>query len=200
MPGAVMETSRSGLTAGGNLSAAQQDRRTTPGPEKREPSSAAGDRRPGKYLSFLLAGEEFAIQVLKVREIMGMQEITAVPQTPQHLRGVINLRGKVIPVVDLRRKFRLPEVDHTQHTCIIVVQVEAGEVVLHTGILVDAVCEVRNLAADEIEDTPDFGEGGGSSGYLLGMAKVKGRVKILLDIDRALGCQEFRSLECLQAD
>lgn len=156
------------------------------------------DQRTGKYLTFLLGREEFAIQVLKVREIMGIQDITAVPQTPGYVKGVINLRGKVIPVVDLRLKFCLPELEYTQRTCIIVVQVQSAGVALHTGIIVDAVSEVLNLSACDIEDTPDFGDGSGSVGsYLLGMAKVKGKVKILLDIDRVLSAQDVHGLDAL---
>jgi len=157
-----------------------------------------GDQRTGKYLTFLLGREEFAIQVLKVREIMGIQDITAVPQTPTYVKGVINLRGKVIPVVDLRLKFCLPELEYTQRTCIIVVQVQSAGVTVHTGIIVDAVSEVLNLGAADVEDTPDFGDGSGSVGsYLLGMAKVKGKVKILLDIDRVLSAQEVHGLDTL---
>jgi purine-binding chemotaxis protein CheW len=170
-------------------------------PERGEQAGKNGvgaDQRTGKYLTFLLGREEFAIQVLKVREIMGIQDITAVPQTPAYVKGVINLRGKVIPVVDLRLKFCLPEMEYTQRTCIIVVQVQAAGVALHTGIIVDAVSEVLNLSASDIEDTPDFGDGNGSVGnYLLGMAKVKGKVKILLDIDRVLSAQEVHGLDRL---
>jgi purine-binding chemotaxis protein CheW len=167
--------------------------------EKPESSTAAAatDSRAGKYLTFLLGREEFAIRVLKVREIMGIQDITAVPQTPVYVKGVINLRGKVIPVVDLRLKFSLPEVEYTQRTCIIVVQVQSGSVSLLTGIVVDEVSEVLNLAAGDIEDTPDFGEGTGGTSYLLGMAKVKGKVKILLEIDRVLSGQELHGLEAV---
>src|SRR5579863_3792031 len=96
--------------------------------EKPETSTTASEPRAGKYLTFLLGREEFAIRVLKVREIMGIQDITAVPQTPQYVKGVINLRGKVIPVVDLRLKFKLPEKEYSQRTCIIVVQVQTGSV------------------------------------------------------------------------
>jgi purine-binding chemotaxis protein CheW len=163
---------------------------------EREPAAGKADDRAGKYLVFQLASEEFGIRVLKVREIMGMQDITAVPQTPSYVKGVINLRGKVIPVVDLRLKFSLPPAEYTQRTCIIVVQVqgEAGPMLM--GIVVDGVAEVANLAAADIEDTPAFTASGEKS-YLLGMAKVKGRVKILLDIDEALGSQEVHSLEGL---
>ena len=159
---------------------------------------APADERVGKYLTFLLGREEFAIRVLKVREIMGIQDITAVPQTPPYVKGVINLRGKVIPVVDLRLKFSLDEKEYSQRTCIIVVQVQMGSLSLPTGVVVDEVSEVLNLAAGDIEDTPDFGEGAGAaSSYLLGMAKVKGKVKILLDIDRVLSGQELHGLDAL---
>jgi purine-binding chemotaxis protein CheW len=164
--------------------------------EKPETSAAAADRRAGKYLTFVLGREEFAIRVLRVREIMGIQDITAVPQTPAYVKGVINLRGKVIPVVDLRLKFSLPEMEYTQRTCIIVVQVQAGGVSLQTGIVVDEVSEVLTLAASDIEDTPDFGEGAAAA-YLLGMAKVKGKVKILLDIDQVLSGGELHRLDAL---
>jgi purine-binding chemotaxis protein CheW len=167
-------------------------------PQNQEPRMAGVDQRTGKYLTFLLGREEFAIQVLKVREIMGIQDITSVPQTPSYIKGVINLRGKVVPVVDLRLKFCLPEIEYTQRTCIIVVQVASAGTTLHTGIIVDAVSEVLNLAVADIEDTPDFGDGGSSAAsYLLGMAKVKGKVKILLDIDRVLSAHEVHGLDAL---
>lgn len=151
------------------------------------------DQRPGKYLTFELGCEEFGIQVMKVREIMGIQEITSVPQTPEYVKGVINLRGKVTPVIDLRRKFSLPEIEYTQRTCIIVVQVSGAAGPMLMGIIVDGVSEVLNITASDIEDTPDFG-GGVATPYLLGMAKVKGKVKILLEIDEVLTNQELRGL------
>ena len=156
-------------------------------------AAGAVDPRAGKYLVFQIGREEFGIPVLKVREIMGLQEITAVPQTPAHVKGVINLRGKVVPVVDLRLKFGLPAAEYTQRTCIIVTQIqgESGPVLI--GIVVDGVSEVLNLTAQEIEDTPDFGDETGVR-YLLGMAKVKGKVKILLDIDQVLSTQELNNL------
>jgi len=162
-----------------------------------ESGPAKTDSRTGKYLAFHLGREEFAIQVLKVREIMGIQDITAVPQTPVFVKGVINLRGKVIPVVDLRLKFGLPEVEYTQRTCIIVVQIQGMEGGISlTGIVVDEVSEAVNVAASEIEDTPDFGDGV-STPYILGMAKSKGKVKILLDIDKVLQAQELDGLKAM---
>jgi purine-binding chemotaxis protein CheW len=153
----------------------------------------ACDRRAGKYLTFQLANEEFGIRVLKVRELMGIQEITAVPQTPAHVKGVINLRGKVVPVIDLRLKFALPAAEYTPRTCIVVTQVQGESSPIMVGIVVDGVSDVLNLTAQEIEDTPDFGDGAGVR-YLLGMAKVKGKVKILLDIDQVLSTQELHHL------
>jgi len=164
--------------------------------DRQTAAALKNDDRGGKYLVFELGREEFGIRVLKVREIMGIQDITAVPQTPAYVKGVINLRGKVIPVVDLRLKFGLPEQEYTQRTCIIVVQVqgEAGPMLM--GIVVDGVAEVLNLVAADIEDTPDFGDGTATP-YLLGMAKVKDRVKILLEIDRVLASTDLHALNAL---
>ncbi len=158
-------------------------------------------RRQGKYLVFHLGKEEFGVHVLKVREIMGIQEITAVPQTPSFVKGVINLRGKVIPVVDLRNKFSLPEAEYTARTCIIVLQVshEPGAPSIQMGAVVDGVSEVLTIQESEIEDTPAFGEDIRIP-YILGMAKVKGRVKILLDIDEVLTRQELHGLEQWQGE
>jgi purine-binding chemotaxis protein CheW len=162
-----------------------------------EPAAAVqADPRAGKYLTFQLANEEFGIRVLKVREIMGIQEITAVPQTPSHIKGVINLRGKVVPVIDLRLKFGILSAEYTQRTCIIVTQVQGEAGLVLMGIIVDGVSEVLNLTAAEIEDTPDFGEEV-TGQYLLGMAKVKGKVKILLDIDKVLSTQDLHNLNSL---
>jgi purine-binding chemotaxis protein CheW len=149
------------------------------------PEAAKTDPRAGKYLTFQLGKEEFAVQVLNVREIMGVREITAVPQMPYHVKGVLNLRGKVIPVIDLRLKFGMQELEYTQRTCIIVVQIEGQAGRISTGIIVDGVSEVLTLQTADIEDTPDFGMGAATP-YLLGLAKIKGKVKILLDITKVI--------------
>jgi purine-binding chemotaxis protein CheW len=158
------------------------------------PPAIETDKRPGKYLTFMIGKEEFGVGVLKVREIMGIQEITTMPQTPPWMRGVINLRGRVIPVIDLRLKFGLPPIDNTPRTCIIVVQVYSGSAFLPMGIVVDEVSEVLTIAAAEIEDTPDFGANVATA-YIFGMAKIKDKVKILLDIDKVLTSQEIHRLE-----
>ncbi|MGH9722294.1 MAG: chemotaxis protein CheW [Bryobacteraceae bacterium] len=154
------------------------------------------DERAGKYLAFLIGDEEFGVGVLKVREIMGVQEITSIPQTPPYLKGVINLRGKVVPIVDLRLKFGLPAIEYNQRTCIIVVQITGLAGPIFTGVIVDGVSEVFHLTAADIEDTPDFGDNV-SMPYVLGMAKTKSKVRILLDIDQVLNTQELRGLERL---
>lgn len=159
-----------------------------------ENSALLHNERAGKYLTFQLGTEEFGIQVLKIREIMGIQQITGVPQTPSWMKGVINLRGKVIPVIDLRLKFGMPTVPYNQRTCIVVAQVEADSEQMLMGLVVDEVSEVVNIAASEIEDAPSFGSNVPTP-YILGMAKQKGKVKILLDIDQALSSSELHSLQ-----
>lgn len=155
--------------------------------------TAATDRSAEKYLSFHVGAEEFAIAVLSVREIMGVQDITAVPQTPAYVKGIINLRGKVVPVVDLRLKFGMPPVDYTQRTCIIVVEVAGESSRMLMGVVVDSVSEVLNVSQSDVENTPDFGDGV-TIPYLLGIAKIKGKVKILLDIDKVLNTSELAGL------
>ena len=140
--------------------------------------------------------EEFGTEVLKVREIMGLQDITSIPQVPLYVKGVINLRGKVIPVIDLRLKFGLKQQEYTPRTCIVVMRTRQGDEDLMIGLVVDGVVEVLNLMASDIEDTPDFGPGVATP-YLTGMAKVKGRVKILLDIDQVLSGNELQGLSAL---
>jgi purine-binding chemotaxis protein CheW len=163
-------------------------------PASQPAGTPKADQRSGKYLTFKLGQEEFGVRVIKVREIMGVQQITAVPQTPDYLKGVINLRGKVIPVIDLRLKFGLPAVEYTQRTCIVVVQVEGEVGAILVGLVVDAVSEVLNLMPSDIEDTPDFGAKL-TTPFILGMAKLKGKVKILLDIDRVAGTQEITGFD-----
>ena len=150
--------------------------------------------REGKYLTFVLADEEYGISILKVREIIGMLPITSVPQTPSFVKGVINLRGKVIPILDLRSKFGMPAMDYTEKTSIIVVDVRAGQGAIQIGVVVDHVSEVVNIRGDDIENTPTFGASLDTS-FILGMAKIGKSVKILLDIDRVLRGEELELLQ-----
>ena len=140
----------------------------------------------GKYLTFKLGDESYGINVLKVREIIRLANITLVPQMPAHVRGVINLRGRIIPVMSLRVRFGLPEAEPTDLTCIIVVQVKLPDgKITQMGLVVDGVEEVISLAPADIEDPPDFGAHLDTD-YTLGMAKVKSVVKTLLDIDQVI--------------
>jgi len=144
----------------------------------------------GKYLTFILGGEEYGVDIMKVREIIGVMDITSLPQTPNFIKGVINLRGRVIPVLDLRLKFGLEEAARTQETCIIVVDMER----ITMGVIVDTVSEVLDIHENEVEPAPSFGSGVDTR-FILGMAKIKGKVKILLDIETVLTAADFEAIE-----
>lgn len=150
--------------------------------------------RAGKYLTFRLANEEYGIEILHVQEIIGMVPVTQVPKTPEFVRGVINLRGKVIPIVDLRRKFGMESTEDTEKTCIVVVQISSASGNVTMGFIVDEVSEVLDIPPQEIEDAPSFGASLDTA-YILGMAKTKGSVKILVDIDKVLASEEIMQLE-----
>jgi purine-binding chemotaxis protein CheW len=141
----------------------------------------------GKYLTFNLAAEEYGLEILKVREIIGIMDITCIPQMPSYIKGVINLRGKVIPVMDLRVKFGLEPAEYTEQTCVVVVDV--GSLV---GVIVDTVQEVLDIDASQIDPPPPLGASVDTS-FILGMGKVKDDVKILLDIDKVLSSEELAS-------
>jgi purine-binding chemotaxis protein CheW len=141
----------------------------------------------GKYLTFSLGREEYGIGILKVREIIGLMQITAVPHTPSYIKGVINLRGSVIPVLDLRAKFNMESQEYTERTCIIVVEVQGESGAVLVGMIVDSVSEVLNIAETEIEPAPSFGGKAVDRENFLGMAKIKGKVKILLEVDKVIG-------------
>ena len=154
---------------------------------------ATGSGLAGKYMTFRLASEEYGLEILKVRELIGFMEITRVPRAPAHVRGVINLRGKVIPVVDLRLKFEMQATDPTSQTVIIVVQLAQQSGGLTMGILVDEVLEVRAIGADDIEPPPNL-QGQVAGSFILGVGKADKRVIFLLDIDRVLTPEERRPL------
>ncbi len=145
--------------------------------------------REGKYLTFSMGREEYGIGILKVKEIIGMMPVTSVPQTPGFVKGVINLRGKVIPVMNLRLKFGMEEIPQTDRTCIIVVETRKIRGAGLVGIVVDSVSEVLNIKSGEIEEPPVLGAEL-KADYILGMAKINGGVKILLDIDTILSAQK----------
>ena len=158
-----------------------------PGAADRAPASTKS--RAGKYLTFVLAEQDYGLEILKVREIIGMVNITAIPQTPSYVRGVINLRGKVIPVIDLRLRFVMGAHELTEESCIIVVDVHGIEM----GVVVDKVSEVLNIAEGDIEDAPSFGVSVNTD-FILGIGKTEGKVKILLDITKVLTKDQVMSI------
>jgi len=151
-----------------------------------EPKTAA---KGGKYLTFALGKEEYGLEILKVREIIGWMDITTMPRTPAYIKGVVNLRGQVIAVVDLRTKFGMEAAARTEQTCIIVVEIRHEQRKLSTGIIVDRVSEVLEIPGDNIEPAPSFGATVATD-FILGMGKVGESVKILLDIDKVLSSEE----------
>ena len=146
----------------------------------------------GKYLTVAIDSEAYGLAVLKVREIIRLQKVTPVPQLPDYVKGVINLRGRVIPVVDLRLRFGM-KADITERTCIVVVQVKHSDRELLMGVIVDSVEEVANLTKEQIEPTPDFGVRIDTA-HLLGMAKTSGRVVMLLDLDRVMAARDIEGM------
>jgi purine-binding chemotaxis protein CheW len=143
----------------------------------------AAGKGAGKYLTFILGGGAFGIPILKVREIIRLIEITPIPRMPDYVRGVVNLRGKIVPVIDLRMKFGLPTTATTNRSCIIVTLVTIASATKLMGLIVDAIDEVYQIHQEDIEPAPDFGKGA-PTGYIQNMAKGKGHVKALLNIDQ----------------
>lgn len=148
------------------------------------------DLQGGKYLTFHLTNEEYGIPIQKVKEIIGIMDITYIPKTPNFIKGVINLRGKIIPVMDLRLKFELQAQDYNQRTCIIVTEIGTVECKRQIGIIVDTISEVVNVQAAEMEPPPQYGPRL-SGGFLYGMGKVKDKVILLLDIDKVFSSSEL---------
>ena len=147
----------------------------------------------GKFLTFALGKEEYGLEILKVREIIGHMEITPVPRTPAYVKGVTNLRGQVIPIIDLRAKFGMPSIEKSQQNCVIVVETQHTERKLCTGIVVDRVCEVQYIAADQIEPPPAF-DSSVNIQFILGMGKVGNSLKILIDIDQVVTASELKQV------
>ncbi|HOD40831.1 MAG TPA: chemotaxis protein CheW [Candidatus Wallbacteria bacterium] len=152
-------------------------------------ATAAKKIEGGKFLTFYLGNEEYGIQILKVQEIIGIMEITPVPRTPDFIKGVINLRGHIIPVIYLRSKFGMPEIENTEQTCIIVVKTRN----LIMGLIVDRVCEVSDIPTNDIDEAPSFGTFVNTE-YILGIGKFANKVKLLLDIDKVITAQEYAGM------
>lgn len=146
-----------------------------------------------KLLTFSLGSEGYGISILKVKEIIGMMDITPVPKTPEFIKGVINLRGKIIPVMDLRTKFGMPEQEYNERTCIIVAEVDLKGVQKLLGVVVDMVSEVVTISDDQIEPPPEYGSSI-EHNSILGIGKIKDRVVIILDIDEVFVCEEIAKM------
>ena len=161
--------------------------------EKLDQEIQAQTSREGKYLTFALGNEEYGVGILKVKEIIGMVEITEMPNMPTYVKGVINLRGKVSPIIDLRMKFSMEPAEYTARTCIVLVEIDKGEgTTTLIGMVVDSVSEVMNIEADGIEDPPEVG--GMSTENILGVAKKDDKVMLLLDIDTVMNSDEMAAL------
>ena len=146
--------------------------------------------RGGKFLTFFLSTEEYGIEILKVQEIIGVMPITPIPRTPAFIKGVINLRGRIIPIIDLRLKLSMEEVKHTEETCFIVVKAHE----MHMGVVVDKVSEVLNIAGENVEDAPSMGQEINTR-YILGIGKAGSKVKLLLDIEKVLSEKDVEALQ-----
>lgn len=163
--------------------------------EEKTQHSEGRETLAGKYLTFDLGKESYGVGILKVKEIIGMLEITVVPQTPSYVKGVINLRGSVIPVLDLRLKFGMEQADYDERTCIIVIEVQGESGISLVGMIVDSVSEVLTIGAEDIEAPPVFGGMDVDSGAIMGLAKIEQDVKILLDVDQVVGSGILAGLE-----
>lgn len=148
----------------------------------------------GRYLTFALGEEAYGLEILKVQEIIGLLKVTSVPRTPDFVRGVVNLRGRVIPVIELRRKFGMEMKEDTERTCIIVVQIDGVQQQVTLGIIVDEVSEVLDIAEEQIEPPPSFGASVDTN-FMLGMAKTEDKVVMLLDIGKVLSDKEVAVLD-----
>lgn len=155
--------------------------------------------KAGKYLIFQLGSEVYGVEILKVQEIMGIVDITTVPQMPEFVKGVINLRGKIVPVTDLRLKFSMQSREYTERTCIIVIQIARAGDPITMGIIVDEVSEVEDISGDLIEPPPEFGSNIMIE-YILGIGKVGERVVMLLDIDRIFSAVEIEELNSVKSE
>ncbi len=164
-------------------------------------SAQASEERAGRgqgaaapeFLTFRLAGEEYAIEILRVQEIKGWERATRVPHTPPYVLGVVNLRGAIVPLIDMRRRFGLEPVVLGQATVVVVVRVGASTAERIVGLVVDAVCEVHRIPASDVQAPPEVGAGS-ETGFIRGLAAVEGRMLILLDLDRLVTASVLEAL------
>ncbi len=144
----------------------------------------------GKYLTFKLDREEYGLEITKVQEIIGALPAVKIPGAPDYVRGMVNLRGKIIPTIELRKKFNFPDRDDTERTCIVVVEAMSATGKINLGVLVDEVAEVIDISEENITSTPDFGRQVNTE-FILGIGVVEDELKLLLDIDRVIGTDHF---------
>jgi len=149
--------------------------------------------RGGKFLTFFLSTEEYGMEISKVQEIIGVMPITPIPRTPSFIKGVINLRGRIIPIIDLRLKLSMEEAKHTEETCFIVVKAHD----MHMGVVVDKVSEVLNIASENVEDAPLMGQEIDTE-YILGICKAAGKVKLLLNIEKVLSDEDVEAIQTVR--
>ncbi len=150
--------------------------------------------KKNKYIIFSLGNEEYGVSILKVMEMIGgIMDITHIPNTPEYIKGILNLRGKIIPIIDMRIKFGLETKDQGDRTSIIIMEVEINDNITPIGAIVDSINEVLQVDDEQIEKTPSFGVNIDTH-FILGIAKAKGKVKILLDIDKVLTNEEANAI------
>jgi len=150
------------------------------------------ERKTGKYLTFSIAKEDYGISIMKVKEIIEVMPVTPMPQTPPYVKGVINLRGKIIPVADLRTKLGIRESEYTDRSCIVILETTKDERTVLIGMVVDSVSEVLHIKGADIEDVNDFLLNL-NRGCVLGMAKMASGIKMILDVDTVLGDVDINS-------
>jgi len=152
-----------------------------------------------QYLTFMLGGKVYGLEILNIKEIIEYGEITEVPMTPDFISGVINLRGSVVPVIDLSQRFSGKSTEQTKRTSIIILEVKNDDLSIEIGITVDMVNEVLDIHSDEIEPAPSLGNQI-QTNFISGMAKVDGKFLILLDIENALSTDELSMVGSIQSD
>ena len=145
------------------------------------------DTQKDKFITFILGKQEYAIEIQYVMEIVGLQKITTLPDMPKYIRGVINLRGQVYPIIDVRTRFRMDVIDYTDRTCIIIVNLKDSTI----GLIVDEVSEVRDIKEDQIDPPPKTG---GQNRFLKGTGKIGDEVKIILDVENIMADEDLEKI------
>ncbi len=159
---------------------------------------ASGDEDSQQFLTFILAGEEYGVDILRVQEIKGWDTVTQIPNTPKYIRGVINLRGTIVPIIDMRTRFNLTELEYGPTTVVIVLKVFSADKSRTMGVVVDGVSDVYNMPENSIKETPDFGSAVDTR-FVKGLATVNEKMVIVLDIDHMLNSKELTAMDSATA-